>query len=157
MGTQHIPARGRKQGTFNHLRRSYLTQHIPARGRKLKRGQKFVTIQNRHNTSPPGDGDGLVAPSEIAAQRHNTSPPGDGDLSAVSSCPCASTQHIPARGRKHFGLNVFLRCFRRTHHIPARGRKPGRGFSRDCRSRDTTHPRQGTETKTPARPAWCIP
>ena len=161
-------------GDMSRLSKAFIafsTQRIPARGRR-HRSKRCSDLRHRHNASPPGDGDLNAGPvHQPASLGHNASPPGDGDLSAVSSRPCASTQHIPARGRrhiassaravngttqhipargrKHFGLNVFLRCFRRTYHIPARGRKLP--FSRTYCGKpgDTTHPRQGTETMAP--------
>ena len=122
----------------------------------------------RHNLSPRGDGNHLFAYVERGFLRHNLSPRGDGNCpGCVSACGELLTQLIPARGRKR--VPAARNCDGKlTQLIPARGRKlrrigrssrvPRHNLSprgdgnfclrsfRSAWERDTTYPREGTET-----------
>ena len=105
----------------------------------------------------------------IFAARHNLSPRGDGNITKETEKPLCMdttypregtetyfcfallsllsnlTQLIPARGRKRFDL-LFFRHLYPTQLIPARGRKRCGASGGQAVCRDTTYPREGTET-----------
>ena len=122
----------------------------------------------RHNLSPRGDGNSPMArslpmtadttypregtetaPARLQGDgclRHTLSPRGDGHPPGASAVLCLPmTQLIPARGRK-LGFAVLGSLFNGTQLIPARGRKRGSAPCSGARRRDTTYPREGTET-----------
>ena len=147
----------------------HTTQLIPARGRKQKVTEPRWTRPARHNLSPRGDGN-VSAPGDFRKMKgHNLSPRGDGNITKETEKPLCMdttypregtetyfcfallsllsnlTQLIPARGRKRFDL-LFFRHLYPTQLIPARGRKRCGASGGQAVCRDTTYPREGTET-----------
>ena len=105
------------------------TQLIPARGRKRAGGPRRGRRILGHNLSPRGDGNDCLQRSSQISARHNLSPRGDGNLGRSEGhyYDC-STQLIPARGRKlHTAHDNPQR--QPTQLIPARGRKQSFLFS----------------------------
>ena len=144
--TQLIPARGRKLIPKKDGGGKLATQLIPARGRKP--GHWVCVSWCCIDTTYPREG---TETHGFATHRNLDN----------------GTQLIPARGRKRLPA-AFEPNFRKTQLIPARGRKPDcsdRRFERlrhnlsprgDGNSkgrlarrigRDTTYPREGTETQ----------
>ena len=105
-----------------------LKQLIPARGRKPLPFRVFGAHFVRNNSSPRGDGNDI--------------------FSAVHSI-ILSKQLIPARGRKRKRNRQFIQRLSKQL-IPARGRKLAGVLVFVVARHETTHPREGTETRDTA-------
>ena len=127
--TQLIPARGRKRFDLLFFRHLYPTQLIPARGRKRLR--RIGRSSRVPDTTYPREGTETPTPPQ--------------------SRQSGRTQLIPARGRKRSaGFPTGIVC-PLTQLIPARGRKRCGASGGQAVCRDTTYPREGTETWAGAR------
>ena len=141
---QFIPARGRKPCVFATSLSGSLKQFIPARGRKLAYPHYGKIIGE---TIHPRKGTETRRLAVINARTgNNSSPQGDGNSRLKrNSLFSSSKQFIPARGRKHAPCTTcepqHLKQF-----IPARGRKPRIRAQNFQQSKETIHPRTGTET-----------
>ena len=120
--TQLIPARGRKLGVSSR-RDHYLRHNLSPRGDGNWCWTTMIPWSKGHNLSPRGDGNKSSAQGAISIWRHNLSPRGDGNS-------------IP----RTIILNVS------RHNLSPRGDGNNHFYSPSRFEKDTTYPREGTET-----------
>ena len=102
-------------------------------------GCVFETTHPREGTETP-----FLAPAVKDHPRNNSSPRGDGNMASVASCTRVPRNNSSPRGDGNSPTNTDKRRYTKQL-IPARGRKP---YLARCwkSARETTHPREGTET-----------
>ena len=122
-------------------------QLIPARGRKPASASFSISSQVGNNSSPRGDGNLQFFGPPSDRWGNNSSPRGDGNVyDTLEEAQEAAKQLIPARGRKPVCVAGGVR--RNRNNSSPRGDGNISAMIARISSNETTHPREGTETRS---------